>query len=132
MLEYLGVKPEDLPQPKVKRKSSHAESGALTKAAIRLLTMRGYFVWRQNTGSLFAPIGGGRYRPVQISVPGIADICGVSPRGRAVYFEVKVGADKMRDTQIAFRDAVVKRGALYVEVRCIEDVENAITLDAAQ
>lgn len=130
MLADLGVSPESIPQPKGRRKTKPTTD--LTNSVITLLNLKGYFAWRVNTGSFWAPIGGGRYRPVKVNISGISDVCAVSPNGRACFFEVKFGADKMRDTQISFRDAVVKRGALYVEVRTIEDVENSIKLDAAQ
>jgi hypothetical protein len=65
-----------------------------------------------------------RSRPIRFGVPGQADISGVAgPAGRRLEIEVKVGTDKLRPEQVAFRKMCLDRGAVYIEAR---DVETAL------
>lgn len=95
------------------------QSNILTKHIIYYLTHKGFFAWRQNsygwqtkTGRWINPSG----------VRGVPDICGVSPDGRAIFVEVKIGKDKLSQYQEFFRAEAEKRGAVYIVARTIDDV----------
>lgn len=63
---------------------------------------------------------------VRYGIVGGCDIHGWLSTGRAVEIEVKVGRDKLRPEQEAFRDTALRFGVLWIEARSVEDVERAL------
>ena len=62
-------------------------------------------------------------RPVHFGIKGQADISGVVAGGRRLEVEVKVGPDRMREDQEAFRAMILRAGGIHVIAR---DLEQAI------
>ena len=50
--------------------------------------------------------------------------------GRFVGIEAKVGKDRVRPNQRRFADALTKAGGLYIEARSVDDVTDALRLEA--
>lgn len=105
-------------------KTTHADLVAACLVWLTLMKPTGLF-YKSNTGS-FAGEYNGRKRFVKFGTPGLADITGVLPGGRAIYVECKVGRDKQSDKQRAFQASVERAGGLYVLARSIDDLESAI------
>jgi hypothetical protein len=94
----------------------------LVKTALALLKLHcptGVF-YRTNTGA-FAGEYNGRKRFVKFGVPGLADITGVLPGGRALYVECKSAKGKQSPAQAAFQQAVEAADALYVLIYSLHD-----------
>lgn len=82
------------------------------RLALLALSDAGCLCWRNETG-MFQDARGGKHR---IGLPGSADIIGTTGTGRAIGVEIKVGRDRLRPDQAAWRDAWQSRGGLYLEV----------------
>jgi hypothetical protein len=91
-------------------------TNALTQQAIRVLSLCGFQVWRQNNGGVYdAKIGGYRRNS---STPGISDIIGFHKKtGRFIAVEIKTGKDKLSPYQERFLNDVVKSGAIGVVLK---------------
>ena len=85
-----------------KARHSGITASQLTKWAIVVLTAKGFTVWRQN--NLAVP--GRKF----IGLKGVPDVIGYDKEGRAVYCEVKAGADRLSEAQIHFMDSASKAG----------------------
>ncbi len=57
-----------------------------------------------------------RGNPRKIGVDGEADIQGITPTGRAIAVEVKIGRDKVREDQSTWAQAWEKRNGLYAVI----------------
>lgn len=53
----------------------------------------------------------------RIGVPGEADIQGITPTGRGIAVEVKVGRDTVRRRQSRWRDSWLRNGGLHAVIR---------------
>jgi len=98
-------------------------------------------LWRANAGQAWVPAAGGM-RPVQMNVPGCADLIGIlslpadtagSPPGWGrptvglfLAIETKSASDRMRESQLAFRAMVERLGGLYIVARSVEDVDRVL------
>lgn len=67
-----------------------------------------------------------RVRPIRIGTEGIPDDVGVLDGGRALFLEWKSSTGKLREMQIARREAIVASGALYVMPRTVETAVEAV------
>ena len=85
-----------------KARHSGITAAQLTKWAIVVLTTKGFTVWRQN--NLAVP--GRKF----IGLKGVPDVIGYDREGRAVYCEVKAGADRLSEAQIDFMNSASKAG----------------------
>lgn len=74
----------------------------LTQYVINELSKEGWIVWKNNAGTC------GRHN-VRLSPPGVPDIIGCDVWGGFVGIEIKVGADKLRESQIDFFTRVARR-----------------------
>lgn len=97
------------------------DTNGLTKAAVSLLLLKGFNVWRNNNTAVFdAKIG--RFRKMSTR-KGISDIVGHHKKtGRAIYVEIKTGSDKLSDDQRAFLIEALNNGCIAFECREIDDV----------
>lgn len=82
-------------------------------------------MWRANAGQAWVPAAGGM-RPVQMNVPGCADLIGLILGGRFLAIETKSASDRMRESQLAFRAMVERLGGLYIVARSVEDVDRVL------
>ena len=69
-----------------------------------LLTIKGYVVWRSNTGAGKYQNKDGSWRTVRYGVKGMPDICGYTPTGQAFFWEVKKVKGRLSVDQKAFLD----------------------------
>ncbi len=59
---------------------------------------------------------------------GVPDIALILPSGQAAYMEVKTPTGRLSDDQKAFRDAAIGLGALWAEVRSVNDAATVLEL----
>jgi hypothetical protein len=88
---------------------------------IQLLQLKHVFHYRNNSGSA---IGKGDHL-IRFGASGSPDIICVIA-GRYVGLEVKRPGGKLRDSQIAFRDALARAGGFYFTVTSLDDAVDAI------
>lgn len=103
--------------PKKRGKQKH---GGLVNATIRLLYAYGCFVWENKTGGWNTNEG----RTIRYGKKGSADVIGLTGAGRFISAEVKIGKDTMKPEQLDFRDRVLEKNGIHIEVRSLEDVES--------
>jgi hypothetical protein len=115
---------EALKQRKLKKVVLPATSAnALTKHALRILDLKGWYVWRQNNGGVYDPVK--KIFRSNSSTPGISDILGFHKKtGQFIACEIKVGKDKLSPYQERFLDQVKRAGGLAIVIRTVEDIEN--------
>lgn len=66
-------------------------------------------------------------KKIKYGLPGEADLDGIiGPHGRKLCIEVKTGTGRLSSDQKAYRDMVIKFGALYIEARSVETVLKAL------
>ena len=102
----------------------------LTKAILAWFELKGIEAWRQNSTGRYVQekrqtnvLGHsvvtqkGRYIP-SAGGKGSGDIQAIlPPHGRVLNIEVKIGRDRLRDSQIKFKDRIEKMGGLYLVIR---------------
>lgn len=94
----------------------------LTQYALKVLSFKGWHVWRQNNGGMFDPTKKVFRRGS--STPGISDVIGFNrSTGQFIAVEVKVGRDKLRPEQERFLADVEKAGGVAAVVRTLNDVD---------
>jgi len=97
----------------------------LVKACLSWLTANGILAWRQNTGAMTASYKGKR-RFVRFGRPGMSDIAGVLPGGRAFYVECKMPGRVVTEGQWEFLCQVEEEGGLGVVVHTLEELASAL------
>ena len=111
-----------------------AVENSVTKACVAYLSIKGAFVWRNNSRTVMVPGKGGKPRPMFFGYPGSPDILGVLPGGRMIGVECKRplgprggtrGSDQS-DDQKAFQSEMQRRGGLYVLARSLDDLVKAM------
>lgn len=100
------------------KKNNGLEHMRLKNLILVRLSEMGAMAWNNPTGVFFTKSGS----PIKVGIPGAADIVGETSKGRALAVEVKTGSGKLSDEQKKWRDAFASRGGLYIEARCIDDV----------
>lgn len=95
----------------------------LTNAAMQYLSMRGCYVWRNNSGA-YKPDGSTRY--IRYGYPGSSDILGITMEGRMIACEVKSQFGTVSAHQKAFLQEVTSRGGVGVVIRPGQDWMGAI------
>lgn len=88
--------------------------GSLITACLWYLRAQGCLVWRSNTGAM--KIG---TRFIRFGRPGVSDIVGVAPGGRAVLVETKRAPNRLTEEQAKFLDKARRLGAFAM---CVYDV----------
>lgn len=91
------------------RNALHPTEAQLTKAIRYYLRAKNIFHWKNWSG-----LG---------SAPGIPDILGVLPGGKALMIEVKARRGKLSPAQQQFLEAARERGALAFVARSITDLQ---------
>lgn len=90
---------------------------ALVRQVLEYLRLRKIPSWRANAGGAMR---GGRL--VKMAPAGTPDVLAILPGGRLLGVEAKSPTGRLRETQIAWRDAAEKAGALYWVVRSLDDL----------
>ncbi|MCK9370259.1 VRR-NUC domain-containing protein [Candidatus Dojkabacteria bacterium] len=94
-------------------------SNELTSSIIDFLLRNRFFAWRQNTTGVYDPKNK-FFRPA--SITGVSDIIAIRPQdGRFVAIEVKIGHDKLRESQIAFLGSVERAKGIAVVVKTFDE-----------
>lgn len=94
----------------------------LTKQTLKILDLKGWFVWRQNNGGVYDPVK--KIFRSNSSTPGISDIIGFHKKtGQFLACEIKVGKDKLSAAQEMFLNSVRKAGGVALVVRTSDDLE---------
>ncbi len=98
-----------------------ANTNALTKEAVRVLSMCGFEVWRQNNGGVYDPTR--KVFRANSSTPGISDVIGYHKlTGCFIAVEIKTGKDKLSPYQIRFLDGVKRAGGFAYVVKTVDDL----------
>ncbi len=105
-----------------KIKPPSTSANALTKHALRILTLCGYHVWRQNNGGVYdATLK--KFR-ANSATKGISDIIGFHRHtGRFIACEIKAGKDKLSVEQEQFLYDVRQAGGVAIVIRSIDNLE---------
>jgi hypothetical protein len=99
-----------------------SRANELTKAAIQLLTLRGWYAWRQNNAAVYDASFGG-YRAGSVT-RGISDVLAYHLKtGRFGAVEIKVGRDTLSPEQIEFLAGVKAAGGFACECRALAQLE---------
>lgn len=86
----------------------------VVKSCLHWLLYHGCFVWRNNTG---------RRGRVSYGLQGSADIIGITPSGKFIGIECKVGKNKPDQEQIAFGGEISTRKGIYMVAYSSHDLE---------
>lgn len=81
------------------------------------LSEHGCIVLRTNAGTYYTKDG----VAVKIGFPGLSDLVGITPAGRFFACEVKVPGQKPRENQLAFLEAVRKKGGIGIWATSAEE-----------
>lgn len=92
----------------------------LVNQVIAYLKLKGHYVWRQNTGSMYSKDN----RFVRFGFKGVSDIIGIASDGRMIAVECKVGYNKPTQFQKDFLEEIQSRGGYAILCYKLEDVEN--------
>lgn len=103
---------------------------ALVNQAKAYLTLKGHYVWRNNTGRIHSDYvdkkGGLHHRMWQAGVKGSSDLIGVAADGRFIAIECKVGRNKATQFQLDFLEAVRSRGGIAVIIYSLDDLQKIL------
>jgi hypothetical protein len=103
------------------------QEGAVVKACLEFLELRGIYAYRQNTGAAEYQDKAGKKRFVRYGKKGVSDIIGVlPPGGRFIAVECKAPNGRLSEHQIEFLNDIERMGGLAVVARSVEDIENAL------
>lgn len=96
----------------------------IQRRIIDYLTLRGYFIWRNNTGAVRYKPPRGRARFVRYGLPGSSDIIGVTKDGRFLAIEVKTPetVKNVSPAQKKFIARIRENGGVAFVASSIEDV----------
>ena len=96
--------------------------GAVIKACLEYLEIKGIFAWRNNSGALWDK----NNRLVRFGKKGSADILGILPDGIFLAVECKGGHNKPTDDQKMFLENIEKNGGCVILARSVEDLEKGL------
>lgn len=99
----------------------------LTAQALKVLSLAGFHVWRQNNGGVYDPTKKVFRR--NSSTPGISDIIGFHKKtGQFIACEIKVGKDKLSPFQERFLSDVKKAGGVSMVIKNTDELEAIIKM----
>jgi hypothetical protein len=91
----------------------------IQSAVLQFLRLNKYCVWKQNSAGIYNK-NTGHYIPT--TMPGIADIIGIDPKGRFVAVEVKRPGGRLSDLQVGFQRMICASNGLYACVHSIDEM----------
>jgi hypothetical protein len=106
------------------------ETDLVKAVLLRVGSIRGVRVWRNNTGALRDHAG----RMVSFGLKGSADITGIiGPNGKRLEIECKTAKGKQTAEQSLFQAMIEKEGGVYLLVRsadeAIEKLEQLLEIE---
>lgn len=93
----------------------------IQKSILDYLLMRGYFVWRNNTGA-FGAESNGRKRWIRAGKKGAGDIIGLTKEGHFLSIEVKRRGQLPTDDQIRFIRSVLDNKGIAFVAHDLQDI----------
>ncbi len=99
-----------------------ATTANLTTAIVNFLLTKGHFAFRVNNGAVYDPVKK-CYRTPKRDAPAISDVlCIMDKTGVMMAIEIKnlTTGDRLRQSQIKFRNNIMKRGGYHVFVYTYE------------
>ncbi|GAA3940573.1 VRR-NUC domain-containing protein [Hymenobacter algoricola] len=112
---------------KARKKPDTSGAASLTKAALALLALHGFTMWRQNNGGVWDPTR--QLFRAGSSTPGISDTLGYHRvTGRFCAVEIKYGKDTLSKPQTAFLAEVRRAGGFACCCRSIDQLERELKL----
>jgi hypothetical protein len=100
--------------------------GAVVKACLEYLEIRGVYAYRQNTGAAEYQDKTGKKRFVRYGKPGASDIIGLLPSGRFIAVECKAHGGRLSEHQFRFLRDIERMGGLAVVARSVEDLAQSL------
>jgi hypothetical protein len=100
--------------------------GAVVKACLEYLALRGVYAYRQNTGAAEYEDKTGKKRFVRYGKLGASDIVGLLPGGRFIAVECKAPGGRLSEHQAEFLQDIERMGGLAVVARSVEDLEKIL------
>jgi len=97
---------------------------SIQKSILDYLLMRGYFVWRNNTGGFGGDSNAGKKWFVRAGLKGSGDIIGMTKTGKFLSIEVKRRGNKPSAEQVHFMDRVKSMDGCAFVAYDIQDVIN--------
>ena len=120
-------KDKDIKQSlQVQSKFSDKGANDLTKLIMAWLKVHGHFAARINSGAVYDKRLG-IYRKGSGATVGMADINAVI-KGKSVSIEIKIGKDKIRESQLKVKAEIEAAGGVYFVARSFDDFLNQINL----
>lgn len=102
----------------------------LVNQILGYLNYKGYYCYRQNSGVSRSEYtdkkGITKTRMWRSGIKGIADIVGISPKGKYVAIECKIEPNKPTLLQKLFLDEVRQRGGIAMVIYSLEDLEKQL------
>lgn len=109
-----------------RRKKTYKESD-LVRDCLEYLRLRNYFAIRVNSGLVMLKDGNGKVRAVKLADRGTPDIVALSPNGKYVAIECKVGKNNLTEPQRWCLDQVRNRKGIACVVRSLSDLEQYLS-----
>jgi hypothetical protein len=100
--------------------------GAVVKACLEYLELRGAYAYRQNTGAAEYQDKAGKKRFVRYGKPGASDIVGLLPGGRFIAVECKAPGGRLSELQAGYLRDIERMGGLAVVARSVEDLAKSL------
>lgn len=94
----------------------------LVNQVLAYLKLKGHYVWRQNTGSMYSKDN----RFVRFGFKGVSDVIGIALDGRMIAIECKVGKNKPTQFQEDFLAEIEKRGGYAILCYSLDDIESIL------
>jgi len=91
----------------------------LVNQIIGYLNYSGYYVWRNNSGRVFV---GDTKRMIRFGLTGSSDIVGITPKGKFIAIECKVGKNKTTLFQDAFLEEIRCRHGIQMVVYSLDEL----------
>ncbi|MDR0411958.1 MAG: VRR-NUC domain-containing protein [Treponema sp.] len=98
----------------------------IVKASLEYLQARNIPAIRMNVGAVRFADENGRRNFVRFGTPGMSDILGILPDGRALAVECKTANGKLSNFQSEFLDAIRHNNGVAIVARSVEDIESGL------
>jgi hypothetical protein len=102
---------------------SSSHSNLLKITLLNLSQAKVATAWRVETGVAKSMDAS---RIISFGLKGCPDIVGLTPDGKFLAVEIKIGKDKLRPEQVAFKMMVLKNKGHYFIVKELNDIEEMI------
>jgi hypothetical protein len=91
----------------------------LIKTTLLYLSKNNCRAWQNDTGCAKSMDGS---RTISFGLKGSSDIIGIHHTGKFIACEIKIGKDKLRPEQEAFKNMILKMNGYYFIIKDEEDV----------